>query len=79
MLKDKLYSGSALRIAEVLRDLAGRRVEKKKLTTRGKRLYDRGMELLAGEIAGARHWEMDAAEYQIVRTLEQNAAASPTM
>jgi CarD family transcriptional regulator len=77
MLKDKLYSGSALRIAEVLRDLAGRRVEKKKLTTRGKRLYDRGMEFLAGEIAGVQHREVDLAENQITNTLSQSTASNP--
>jgi CarD family transcriptional regulator len=79
VLKDKLYSGSAIQIADVLRDLAWRREQRKKLTARGKRLYDRGMELLAGEIAGARHSEIDAAEYQITRTLEQNVSPSPAM
>jgi CarD family transcriptional regulator len=77
MLKEKLYSGNALRIAEVLRDLAWRRERKKKLTVRGERLYDRGMELLAGEIAGTRHWDVDAAEDRISRTLSQNIATSP--
>ena len=77
MLKDKLYSGNVLRIAEVLRDLAWRRERRKKWTTRGKRLYDRGMEMLAGEVASARHSDVDAAEYQITRTLEQSIASSP--
>ena len=77
MLKDKLYSGNALRIAEVLRDLAWRRERRRKWTIRGKRLYDRGMEMLAGELAGARHSDVDAAEYQITETLEQSIAANP--
>ena len=79
MLKDKIYSGNTIRIAEVLRDLAWRRERRRKLTTRGKRLYDRGMEMLAGEIAGVRHSEVDAAEDQIARALEQSIAASPAM
>jgi CarD family transcriptional regulator len=79
MLKDKLYSGSVFRIAEVLRDLSWRNAKKRKWTIRGKRLYDRGIELLAGEIAGTRHWEVDAAEHQITRTLSQSIATSPAM
>ena len=77
VLKDKLYSGNAVRIAEVLRDLAWRREQRKQLTTRGKQLYDRGMEMLAGEIAGARHSEVEAAASQITRTLEHNVSAGP--
>jgi CarD family transcriptional regulator len=79
MLKDKLQSGSVFRIAEVLRDLSWRNAKKRKWTIRGKRLYDRGMELLAGEIAGSRHWEVDAAEDRISRALSQNMATSPVM
>jgi RNA polymerase-interacting CarD/CdnL/TRCF family regulator len=79
MLRDKLYSGSAFRIAEALRDLAWRKERKHKWTTRGKRLYDRGMELLAGEIASTQHGDVDGAAGQITRTLSQSMATSLTM
>jgi RNA polymerase-interacting CarD/CdnL/TRCF family regulator len=79
MLKDKLYSGNIFRIAEVVRDLAWRNERKHKWTIRGKRLYDRGIELLAGEIAGTRHWDVGTAEHRISRALSQNIAASPAM
>jgi CarD family transcriptional regulator len=79
MLKEKLRSGSILRIAEVVRDLAWRRERRKNLTVRGKRQYDRGIELLAGEIAGTRHGDVDAAEERISRTLAQSMATSPAM
>jgi CarD family transcriptional regulator len=79
ILKDKLHSGNAFRIAEVLRDLAWRKERKRKWTIRGKRLYDRGIEFLAGEIASTRHGDVDAAEYQISRTLSQSIATSPVM
>lgn len=75
-LKEKLYSGNLLRIAEVLRDLTWRHEQKRKWTTRGKRLYDRGMQLLAGEIAGSRHWDLDAAQDHISRALDHSIASS---
>jgi RNA polymerase-interacting CarD/CdnL/TRCF family regulator len=52
MLKHELHSGNIFRIAEAVRDLAWRNERKRKWTTHGKRLYDQGMRLLAGEIAG---------------------------
>jgi RNA polymerase-interacting CarD/CdnL/TRCF family regulator len=60
-----------------VRDLAWRREEKHKWTTRGKRLYDRGIEFLAGEIAGTQQGDVDAAEHQISDTLSQSIASSP--
>jgi CarD family transcriptional regulator len=80
MLKDELHSGSVYRIAEVLRDLAWRRDRRQHLTIRGKRLYDRALEFLAGEVAAAQGEDVDAAESQISGTLSQTiVAASPVM
>ena len=76
MLKEEIQTGSAFRIAEVLRDLTWRRDEKRRLTTRGKRLYDRSLEFLAGEIAAAEGEEVDAAEAQISGTLSESLAAA---
>jgi CarD family transcriptional regulator len=78
-LKEKLYSGNVLRIAEVLRDLTWRNEQRRKWTTRGKRLYDRGIQLLAGEVAGSRHWDVDAAKERISRALSRSMAANPAM
>jgi CarD family transcriptional regulator len=79
MLKEKLRSGNVFRVAEVLRDLAWRKERRRSWTTRGKRLYDRGMDLLAGEIAGTQHWDVDIAVQQISKTLSQSIATSPAM
>jgi CarD family transcriptional regulator len=79
MLKDKLYSGNVFRIAEVLRDLAWRKERTRNWTIRGKRLYDRGLELLAGEIAGIQRCDVDVAEDRISTALSQSIANSPAV
>jgi CarD family transcriptional regulator len=78
-LREKLYSGNVLRIAEVLRDLTWHNEQRRKWTTRGKRLYDRGIQLLAGEVAGSRHWDVAAAKERITRALSQRMATNPAM
>jgi CarD family transcriptional regulator len=70
MLKDKLQAGDVLKVAEALRDMAGRREEKGHLTLRGKRLYDKGLTLLAGEIASAEKSDFSSAEREISRALQ---------
>jgi CarD family transcriptional regulator len=72
LLTGKLHGGDVLQLAEALRDLAGRKEEKGHLTLRGKRLYERGMALLAGEVASAQGSDLAAAEIQISRVLDQN-------
>jgi RNA polymerase-interacting CarD/CdnL/TRCF family regulator len=79
MLKEKLHTGNAFRVAEVLRDLAWRKERTHKWTVRGKRLYDRGLDFLAGEIASTQHGDVDAAERQISRALSQSMVTSPAM
>jgi CarD family transcriptional regulator len=76
LLKDKLAGGDVFQIAEAIRDLAWRKEEKRHLTARGKRLYERGMMLLASEIAGAQGEDLDAAETQIANRLTASIAAS---
>ena len=76
MLKEKIGSGNAFQVAEVLRDLAWRKEEKRKLTVRDSRLYDRSIEFLAGEIAGTQHQEVDAAEYKISKMLSQSTQSA---
>jgi CarD family transcriptional regulator len=74
MLKEKVDTGDMLEIARVLRDLAWRREERRKLTTRGKRLYETGMELLASEVAGAQGRDYDAAQAEISAQLDATVA-----
>lgn len=74
MLKEKVETGDMLEIARVLRDLAWRREARRSLTTRGKRLYETGMELLASEVAGAQGRDYDAAQAEISAQLAATVA-----
>jgi CarD family transcriptional regulator len=76
LLDEKLSSGDVLDIAEVLRDLTWRREEKRRLSIRGKRLYDRGMALLAGEVASAQDSDLVDAEILISGVLNQSVHAA---
>jgi RNA polymerase-interacting CarD/CdnL/TRCF family regulator len=72
LLNNKLCGGDVLKIAEAVRDLAWRKEEKRHLTIRGKRLYERGMALLAGELASVRGDDLQAAEYRISEALDKS-------
>jgi CarD family transcriptional regulator len=76
MLKEKLHRGDVFEITEVLRDLAWRRQEKRKLTTRGKRLYRTGLELLASEVAGAQGRDFESVAEQIQERLAETVTAT---
>ena len=71
MLQGKLDGGDVLKTAEAVRDLAWRREERRRLTIRGKRLYKRGMALLAGEIASVGGSDLQAAEHSISVALDR--------
>jgi CarD family transcriptional regulator len=75
-LDQKLSSGDVFAIAEVLRDLAWRREEKRHLTMRGNRLYERGMALLAGEVASVQHRDLVDAELLISGVLDKSMRAT---
>ena len=64
-LDDKMHTGDALQIAGVVRDMTGRYQEKGKLTTVGKRKYETGINILAGEIAAVQGVDVSRAEAQI--------------
>ena len=68
LLKDKLHAGDVFQVAEVVRDMTWRRRDSK-LTTVGKRLYDEGLALLAGEIAATQDIDVNDAEVQITGQL----------
>lgn len=74
VLRQKLDNGDALQVAEALRDLSWKDCHVRKLTSEGKRLYEKGMKLLSTEIAVAEEADPDSVEDRISLTLEENAA-----
>ncbi len=72
LLDEKLGGGDVLKIAETVRDLVWRREERRNLTIRGKRLYERGMALLAGEIASVQDSDLLSAEALISSILDKS-------
>jgi RNA polymerase-interacting CarD/CdnL/TRCF family regulator len=79
LLKDKLHGGDILQVAEVVRDTAWRQEQEGRLTTVGKRLYDKGIVLLAGEIAAAQGIDLAAAEVQIRERLKESISPTAAM
>jgi RNA polymerase-interacting CarD/CdnL/TRCF family regulator len=71
VLEDKLHAGDVLMVAEAVRDMTWRQQRQGSLTTRGKRMYDEGMTLLAGEIAASQDINMTDAEAQIRAKLSE--------
>jgi CarD family transcriptional regulator len=68
-LDNKLHTGDVFQVAEMVRDMAGRRQEAGKFTTMGKRKYDEGISILAGEIAAVQGIDIDEAEAQVRKKL----------
>jgi RNA polymerase-interacting CarD/CdnL/TRCF family regulator len=75
-LTEKLYDASAVEVAQVLRDLAWRRERRNGFTIRGRRLYERGMDLLAGEVASTQGTDLSDAKVQISNVLDTSLATS---
>jgi RNA polymerase-interacting CarD/CdnL/TRCF family regulator len=73
-LEKKLGAGDVLQTAEVVRDLAERQRCEGRLTTVGKRIYDRAMTFLVGEIAAVQSVELPEAEDEVRARLHQNMA-----
>jgi RNA polymerase-interacting CarD/CdnL/TRCF family regulator len=73
-LQDKLGSGEVRQVAEALRDLAWRRQREGGLTTTERRLYRKGMDILAGEIAAAGGRELEAVKLQVRNRISEGFA-----
>ena len=71
LVKGKLHAGDVFLVTEVVRDMAWRQQQQGNLTTVGKRLYEEGVALLAGEIAAAQGIDLTAAEMQIKARLTE--------
>jgi CarD family transcriptional regulator len=69
-IKGELQSGDFFQVAEAVRDLAWKQ-QQSKLTTGDRRMYRRGMELLAGEMAASRGANPENTEDKVeLRLLE---------
>ncbi len=65
LLKEKLHTGDVFQVAEVVRDMAWRQQREGRLNTVGKRIYERSIKLLAGEIAATQGTDMVNAEARV--------------
>ena len=71
LLENKLHTGDAYQVAEVVRDMAWRLQRKGRLTTIGRRRYKEGIRFLAGEIAAVEGIEIVNAEAQVLARLAE--------
>jgi RNA polymerase-interacting CarD/CdnL/TRCF family regulator len=76
LLAEKLEDATAVEVAKVLRDLAWRRERKGQFTIRGKQLYERGMDLLAGEVASSQGIGLSDAKFKISNLLDSSVSTS---
>jgi CarD family transcriptional regulator len=74
-LREKIENGDVLQIAEALRDLCWKDHHVRKLTINGKRLYDKGIELLSAEMALVQGSDPEVVEDQLLRVLSENVAS----
>ena len=71
VINDKFDSGSIIELAEAIRDMAWRRREEDGLTKKGRRIYRRGLDLLAGEVAVAQGVKLETAKSRISKKLRK--------
>ena len=74
VVRESVENGNVMQIAKALRDLSWKDYSVRSLTSEGKRLYDKGMKLLAAEVALVQGRELEAVESQISRILDENVA-----
>ena len=72
LLRDKLHAGNVFQVAEVVRDMAWRQEREGRLTTVGRRIYEEGITLLAGEIAATQGVDVADAETQVTAQLGES-------
>lgn len=76
VLDDKLKSGDVLQVSEAVRDMAWWRHKEDGFSTREKRIYQKALALLAGEIAAVQEVKVGEAEAEIRDRLDNNAMLS---
>lgn len=79
ILEDKLHGGDVLQVAEAVRDMSWRQKQEGKLTTQGKRIYEEGLRLLAGEVAASQDTDMTDAETQVRERLAEILSPPTTL
>ncbi|OQY22347.1 MAG: hypothetical protein B6I35_06215 [Anaerolineaceae bacterium 4572_32.2] len=65
VVEERLHIGDIFQVAEAVRDMAWRKQREGRMTTRGKQMYDEGVDLLAGEVAATQDIALVDAEAQI--------------
>jgi CarD family transcriptional regulator len=65
LLERKLVSGDLMQVVKAVRDLAWRQHKENGLTATGRRLYRKGINLLAGEVAAAQGTDLTDGEAQV--------------
>ncbi len=65
VINDKFNSGNIIELVETIRDMAWRRRERDGMTEKARRIYRRGVTLLAGEVAVAQGVKLAAAKDRI--------------
>jgi CarD family transcriptional regulator len=78
-LQDKLRGGDIFRIAEVVRDMFWKDNRSRKLTIKGKQLYERGLTFLTSEVAVVQGCDSAAAKGMISDMLGASLAARPAV
>ncbi|MGD1995706.1 MAG: CarD family transcriptional regulator [Anaerolineae bacterium] len=72
LVEGKLKSGDVIQVTEVVRDMAWWRRLEDGFSTREKRIFQRGMALLAGEIAATQGVGLPDAEAQVRDKLDES-------
>jgi CarD family transcriptional regulator len=75
IIEEKLDSGDPLSVAEAMRDLAWKNDAVRSLTTEGRRLYQRSIDVLSSEVAVAGGDTLESVKTKISQVLSQNIAA----
>jgi RNA polymerase-interacting CarD/CdnL/TRCF family regulator len=77
MVRTQLHSGDIMEIAKAVRDMAWRQQNTKKgLTNRGRRLYQKGLTLLAEEVAAIKDIDLPDARSRIWDRLEEHTEST---
>jgi CarD family transcriptional regulator len=76
VIREKLQTGDAFEVAKAVRDMTWRRHQRGKLTIRGKRIYEKALMLLAGEIAAVQEIELEEAEEKVCAWLQERLVAA---
>jgi CarD family transcriptional regulator len=76
VLEDKLKTQETFKVAEVVRDLAWRKLCKDRLNTPAQRIYDQAIRLLAGEVAVSQGVQIQSARSHIIKMLDENLVST---